>query len=163
MPQCKFLGIDSGAALSKEFYEKRLGGTYVEGLVGAKNGTFSANVLENGTYILKELQHFSFTHFLSNYFKGNLIDLLFMDIEGDEFELMKDMIDNPELYPPICQLNVEFHEFSKKFEIMLPLFNKLFGESSYVPIKGGFFFNQINKFHLINLKNDECLQKYFIK
>uniref|UniRef100_A0A914PXJ1 Uncharacterized protein n=1 Tax=Panagrolaimus davidi TaxID=227884 RepID=A0A914PXJ1_9BILA len=45
MPQCKFLGIDSGAALSKEFYEERLGGTYVEGLVGAKNGTFSANVL----------------------------------------------------------------------------------------------------------------------
>uniref|UniRef100_A0AC34FRL0 Uncharacterized protein n=1 Tax=Panagrolaimus sp. ES5 TaxID=591445 RepID=A0AC34FRL0_9BILA len=45
MPQCNFLGIDSGAASSKVFYEQRLGGTYVEGLVGAKNGTFSANVL----------------------------------------------------------------------------------------------------------------------
>uniref|UniRef100_A0AC35FDZ4 Methyltransferase FkbM domain-containing protein n=1 Tax=Panagrolaimus sp. PS1159 TaxID=55785 RepID=A0AC35FDZ4_9BILA len=82
-----------------------------------------------------------------------------MDIEGDEYELMKDMIDNPELYPPICQINVEFHDSSKRTEIMLPLFNKLFGESSY----GGFFFSQINKFHLINVKNDECLKKYFIK
>uniref|UniRef100_A0A914Q7Q4 Methyltransferase FkbM domain-containing protein n=1 Tax=Panagrolaimus davidi TaxID=227884 RepID=A0A914Q7Q4_9BILA len=94
-PQCKFLGIDSGAKDSEMLYTTRINGKYIEGLVGAENGTYKANVLESDVahgYVEKILPHFSFHHLTSKIYKKDVIDLLLMDIEGDEFALMKELI-----------------------------------------------------------------------
>uniref|UniRef100_A0AC34FKQ7 Methyltransferase FkbM domain-containing protein n=1 Tax=Panagrolaimus sp. ES5 TaxID=591445 RepID=A0AC34FKQ7_9BILA len=162
MPQCNFLGVDSGAKNSKNLYKEKLDGIYIEGLVGAENGTYKASVMvDEKNYKDKILPHFSFKHIISNNFKDNLTDLLFMDIEGDEFALMKDMIDHPHSYPNICQINVEFHDPSKTEINVLNILDKMIKKGPYLIVKTEFVW-PFNRMYLINIYDNVCLKKYLL-
>uniref|UniRef100_A0AC34FCJ7 Methyltransferase FkbM domain-containing protein n=1 Tax=Panagrolaimus sp. ES5 TaxID=591445 RepID=A0AC34FCJ7_9BILA len=93
MPQCKFLGVDSGE-VNRKLYQEKLNGKFIKGLVGAENGTYKASIMDKrAQYSEKVLPHYSFKYLTSQFLNESLIDLLLMDIEGDEFALMEDMID----------------------------------------------------------------------
>uniref|UniRef100_A0AC34G5M4 Methyltransferase FkbM domain-containing protein n=1 Tax=Panagrolaimus sp. ES5 TaxID=591445 RepID=A0AC34G5M4_9BILA len=110
--ECKFLGVDPDEEESGKLYKTILKGVFVKGSVGAKAGIYKTDVLVRGStnlYKHETLLHYSFQDFLARYYKHDIIDYLFIDIEGDEYALMKDLIQNPEKYPTICQINVEYH------------------------------------------------------
>uniref|UniRef100_A0AC35GEJ4 Methyltransferase FkbM domain-containing protein n=1 Tax=Panagrolaimus sp. PS1159 TaxID=55785 RepID=A0AC35GEJ4_9BILA len=156
LSQCKFLGIDPDAEFSGNLYKTDLKGIYVQGVIGAKNNT-QADSKEEPSY-----PNFSFQKFLSTYFPHKTLDYLLMDIEEDEWDLMKDLIDNPDKYPIICQINVEYHKpdgpnaFAHLKDIKQSLLN-----GPYFPLKielnHEYLFNRI---FYVNNKDDYCIKKY---
>uniref|UniRef100_A0A914PUH7 Methyltransferase FkbM domain-containing protein n=1 Tax=Panagrolaimus davidi TaxID=227884 RepID=A0A914PUH7_9BILA len=104
--QCTFLGIDPDAKVSGNLYITDLKGVYVQGVIGA-NGSIKAVPTENGAPLYP---NFSFQNFISNYYSHETLDILLMDIESDEWALMKELINYPDKYPIICQINVEYHD-----------------------------------------------------
>uniref|UniRef100_A0AC34FU73 Methyltransferase FkbM domain-containing protein n=1 Tax=Panagrolaimus sp. ES5 TaxID=591445 RepID=A0AC34FU73_9BILA len=89
---CNFFGVDPDAEDSGQLYKDTVNGTFVQGLVGAKNGTYKATVLNGRKYVTRILPHFSFDELMLKHYRKNFIDYFFMDIEGNEFDLMKELI-----------------------------------------------------------------------
>ena len=47
---------------------------------------------ESRRYVDQILPHYSLRNLMEKHYNSTFIDYLFMDIEGDEFEVMKDLI-----------------------------------------------------------------------
>uniref|UniRef100_A0AC34RQ72 Methyltransferase FkbM domain-containing protein n=1 Tax=Panagrolaimus sp. JU765 TaxID=591449 RepID=A0AC34RQ72_9BILA len=166
-PQCKFLGADIDDETSGKMYMEELGGKYVKTLVSAKSGKNNATVLTNGQVVYKvtELDHISFREFLNVHNKNQPIDLLLMDIEGDEFDLIRDIVLNTSKYPPICQMNIEFHDPEYK----LPSSSKIFDTLLKMAEKRDFLivhsqivdFVYYHRMFIINIVDQYCKHVYF--
>uniref|UniRef100_A0A914Y564 Methyltransferase FkbM domain-containing protein n=1 Tax=Panagrolaimus superbus TaxID=310955 RepID=A0A914Y564_9BILA len=149
---CKFFGIDPDAKRSGRIYKAVLNGTFVEGLVAAKSGEYEASILDKFddlSYKKEKLKHFSFENLLAEKYEHDVIDYLFMDIEGAEFELMKELIYFPSKYPKICQINVEYHNpfLENRGMDFFEVISKSILDGPYIPLKVdtkmNFLFNRI--------------------
>uniref|UniRef100_A0A914YSE7 Methyltransferase FkbM domain-containing protein n=1 Tax=Panagrolaimus superbus TaxID=310955 RepID=A0A914YSE7_9BILA len=88
LSQCTFLGIDPDAKYSGNLYISDLKGVYVQGVVGLNGSTKAVPIEKNAPLY----PNFSFENFISIYYPHHTLDYLLMDIEGDEWALMKDLI-----------------------------------------------------------------------
>ncbi|KAE9548193.1 hypothetical protein FO519_008595 [Halicephalobus sp. NKZ332] len=94
-PRCRFLGIDPNESIGKLF-ENQLSGIFI-------NGRLTMDEESNN------VTRHNFKNFLDNFNDDRPIDVLFMDINGQEFSLLEYIADNADALPPICQINVELH------------------------------------------------------
>uniref|UniRef100_A0A914PXL4 Methyltransferase FkbM domain-containing protein n=1 Tax=Panagrolaimus davidi TaxID=227884 RepID=A0A914PXL4_9BILA len=105
LSQCKFLGVDPDAEFSGNLYKTDLKGIYVQGVIGVNDKTKAgknAYIINGSTKatVLKDSKeepsypNFSFQKFISTYFPHKTLDYLLMDIEEDEWDIMKDLIGN---------------------------------------------------------------------
>lgn len=84
-PCCKLFGADPIRESGEIFSTV---GTYVPVAVGSFNGTRKASVLVGNGYQNKIIEHVSLSSFIDKYMNGiKLVQLLFMDAEGAEYEL----------------------------------------------------------------------------
>lgn len=108
------------------------------------------------------LPHMSFKKVLNRFNITDYVDLLFIDIEGDEFSLFPEILNHLEDYPIICQINVEFHDPKKAGMIAKTITKKLYEitkQRKYLYLNQSYF-NIYHRSFFINVDNSYCLQKY---
>uniref|UniRef100_A0A7E4UUD2 Methyltransf_21 domain-containing protein n=1 Tax=Panagrellus redivivus TaxID=6233 RepID=A0A7E4UUD2_PANRE len=95
------------------------------------------------------------------------VDLMLMDIEGAEFEILSHLIENPEMYSSICQLNVEIHSpwnnGIQKDNIVHTLFRLTDKREYMLYVAHGVQYKKqiFNRCFFINVKDPYCVDKYY--
>lgn len=157
MPNCKFIGADpirnSGIIYQQlgKYHEVALGATDGEEMVAFKmlfkisqiSGAFNMSVMIFGKYQWKIVRTQNFSTFLRAHTKPSdgVIDYLWMDIEGAEYELLPLMKSNAPVAKArtICQVNVELHGPLQNYSIKnVTTFRRvmevILTESDFIPL-----------------------------
>ena len=158
--QTKFYGVDLDDEVSGKMYQDILGGKFLKGLVGAKEGKYEASIMINGKYESAQEDHYSLQQALQKFNIKDKIDLLLMDIEGAEFELIPDIFFHPEKYPVICQINVEFHS-PKGYTNMIQVYHNASIDGRYMYSSMINDYLDFHRSYFINVKDKYCLDTYF--
>ncbi|KAE9549680.1 hypothetical protein FO519_007104 [Halicephalobus sp. NKZ332] len=163
-PQCTFLGVDLNDEISRDLFKVVLGGKFVNTAIGAIAGNFTKFVIDSNTgeYHKKTLYRSSFQELLDKYNKNKPIDMLFIDIDGEEFQLLEYIVDNVEKLPKICQINVELHfpeQHPPRGHEILRTFSKMTKTERFLPL----YANQFGPFYrifIINIGDIICRHTY---
>uniref|UniRef100_A0A915J922 Methyltransferase FkbM domain-containing protein n=1 Tax=Romanomermis culicivorax TaxID=13658 RepID=A0A915J922_ROMCU len=162
-PNCTFIGADPSYQSGKPFQDI---GQFINVAVTDKNGTVTSLVLENSTYVNKQVRSIDFYTMLQ-YTNTTDIDFFFLDIEGGEYSIIpllsKKYLKNYHL----CQLSMEIHGFNNgEYGMTHEKFTKqifdLLNESSYLPIFGQYVQNGgFNRMFWVDYESNFCVEKYF--
>uniref|UniRef100_A0A915KRT0 Methyltransferase FkbM domain-containing protein n=1 Tax=Romanomermis culicivorax TaxID=13658 RepID=A0A915KRT0_ROMCU len=160
IPNCQFIGTDP-IVESGKIYDNI--GRYLNIAVSDSNGTIEASVLANGTYQSRNVTAQNFNDLLVE-LKEPVIDFLFLDAEGAEYQIMP-LLTNERRYlnSVVCQISVEIHGYSSEYRMNDVDYKAqvldLIANSSFLPIygtKAGF-----NRMYWLNMESPACLEKYF--
>ncbi|CAL2044648.1 unnamed protein product [Caenorhabditis brenneri] len=167
----EFFGADPSIEQNKELFENSLGGKYFQYAVSDKNKTDESFILEKEDYKKRVTQHISINSFLKNILHRKKIDILWIDIEGNEYSILPQLYKNSQLEKDgikICQMNIEFHKaISSEPDAELRLFYefvwKVLEDKKYILMKPVFLdylpFPNIRLF-ILNVFDKECTDLY---
>ncbi|CAD6189369.1 unnamed protein product [Caenorhabditis auriculariae] len=133
--------------------------------VGKDTGLLQSNVrLDDGNYKMTTMANIDVITFFTKLMNRTLIDHLFLDNEGPEYDLLPMMAKNAEFDAHnivICHMNVEIHHApvgSDKAEKFVRMMKQIFADGRYVPIRA------VNALHqrtfFINVDHPYCINKY---
>lgn len=119
--------------------------------------------LKNDLTWKQKTPHISFNKFLKTNNGNRPIDLLQMDISGDEFAIFKFIVSNPTSFPPICQISVDFHKpktYPPNGYNIFETLKKMSTDKSFL-ILNSTFVKKIHKIYMVNLKDPYCQKSFF--
>uniref|UniRef100_A0A7E4VCB9 Methyltransf_21 domain-containing protein n=1 Tax=Panagrellus redivivus TaxID=6233 RepID=A0A7E4VCB9_PANRE len=167
----KFVAVDPTAEVNEKLVTDA-GGRFLELTVGAKDDVFAASIMQKPLgnrlpYITKNVTHTSIESTIKKAEMGDIVDIMLMDIEGAEFEILENFIDQSVKRTTICQMNVEMHSpwvnVVKKNNIIRTLYNLskkrewMLFEVNPVKIR----YEVFHRSFFINVKDPYCVQKYY--
>ncbi|EGT39175.1 hypothetical protein CAEBREN_02093 [Caenorhabditis brenneri] len=167
----EFFGADPSPEQNKDLYELNLGGKYFQYAVSDQNGVSESVILEKEGYQKETTQHISIDVFFKNIVQRSKIDILWIDIEGNEYAILKELHKNGKLDREgvkICQMNVEMHKDlnDDPNTEMQPFYDfvwKVLDDKKYVLMKPYFVvfdrFRFIRLF-IVNVGDKECTDLY---
>ncbi|CAA18370.1 Methyltransferase FkbM domain-containing protein [Caenorhabditis elegans] len=115
-PNTQFYGADPSPEVNKILYEDKLGGKYyryaVSGETGVQKSSIYTEQKEELAYRTETTEHIAVDYFFKYILNKSLIDILWIDVEQNEFPIMEQLhrngaIDNAGV--TICQMNIEVH------------------------------------------------------
>ncbi|ULT88756.1 hypothetical protein L3Y34_007748 [Caenorhabditis briggsae] len=168
-PNIQFFGADPSSEINKNLYEKSLGGKYFQYAVSDQNGIDDSVVLGNDGYVQQKTQHIGIDHFFKNIVQKSKIDILWMDIEGNEYPVLNQLHHDGNLDRQgvkICQLNVEMHKDLSNLQEMKLFHNfiwKVLEDRKYIFMKPVFVKWQQFRFirlFIVNIADQECTDLY---
>ncbi|CCD63101.2 Methyltransferase FkbM domain-containing protein [Caenorhabditis elegans] len=171
-PNIDFHGSDPSNAINKDLYENKLGGKYYQYAVSGENGMKNSRVYRE-KYKEEITEHVGAEYFLKNFIRKSRIDILWIDIEGNEFSFL-DQVHNGGTIDKegikICQMNVEMHkDLLEKADGEMEKFHdfifKMLEDGKYISMKP--YFVEVLKYRfirlfLVNVGDNECTD-LFIK
>uniref|UniRef100_A0A7E4URQ1 Methyltransf_21 domain-containing protein n=1 Tax=Panagrellus redivivus TaxID=6233 RepID=A0A7E4URQ1_PANRE len=169
-PGCtRYVGVDPDPKINQDLVEK-LGGKFLKHVVAVDDNIGVASLLGQGqAYNTVQTKRTSLINVIKEAELTDVIDVLIMDIEGAEFSIFLDMIESPQKYPVICQLNIEFHDaFANGPEALdiIDSFDKMALQSRYLLLKVTQYPCSkpvFNRSFFINIKDEYCIKKYVSK
>ncbi|KAF1751734.1 hypothetical protein GCK72_018288 [Caenorhabditis remanei] len=168
-PHIEFYGADPSIEINKDLYEQNLGGKYFHYAVSDKNGMEDSVVLGNDGYNKERTQHIGIDNFFKNIVQISRIDILWIDIEGNEYPILKQLHTDGNLDRQgvkICQMNVEMHKDLTNLNEMKNFHDfiwKVLEDRRYVFMKPVFVkwmhFRFIRLF-IVNISDQDCTDLY---
>ncbi|CAE17791.1 Methyltransferase FkbM domain-containing protein [Caenorhabditis elegans] len=166
-----FYGADPSSEYNKDLYEKDLKGKYYQYAVSDRNSMGMSAVLGDNGYKDQVTQHISASQFFKNIIQKDRIDVLWIDIEGNEYSVLSQIHRNGPLDTDgvkICQMNVEMHQFPtwwpsgemKKFHDFVW---KVLRDRRYIILKPFFVIYEHFRFirlFIVNVADKECTDLY---
>uniref|UniRef100_A0AC34Q360 Methyltransferase FkbM domain-containing protein n=1 Tax=Panagrolaimus sp. JU765 TaxID=591449 RepID=A0AC34Q360_9BILA len=163
-PRTEFFGVDLDEEISGKMFREQLGGKFIRGLVGLNHGNYLASVVDydgKEGYTDHNLTHYSFKEILEMFEIKQPIDLLLMDIEGDEFPLIPAIMKKSNDYPIICQIDTEFHDIEKyNMTDITNIMSELTKTGKYLYAHQSSWTTFYRSF-LINVVDPYCLKKFY--
>ncbi|PIC26252.1 hypothetical protein B9Z55_018879 [Caenorhabditis nigoni] len=168
-PNIQFFGADPSAEINKNLYEQSLGGKYFQYAVSDQNGIDDSVVLGNDGYVQQKTQHIGIDNFFKNIVQKSKIDILWMDIEGNEYPVLNQLHHDGNLDRQgvnICQLNVEMHKDLSNLQEMKLFHNfiwKVLEDRKYIFMKPFLVKWQQFRFirlFIVNIADQECTDLY---
>lgn len=163
-PHCRFFGADPIKTSGSVFQEL---GPYFELAVADKAGVLTANVLEAGRYLQKNVTAITFAEFILNYVNVTKVDYILIDNEGPEYPFMRELLPGASIEAnniSLCQLSIEFHGPFKGYKMTEAEYNQLINDvlsqSAYLPIWSQRASTHTRSFYL-NIRDPYCVGKYF--
>uniref|UniRef100_A0A1I7TBX1 Methyltransf_21 domain-containing protein n=1 Tax=Caenorhabditis tropicalis TaxID=1561998 RepID=A0A1I7TBX1_9PELO len=170
-PKIEFFGADPSPEQNKNLYELNLGGKYFQYSVSDRNRMSESVVLEKEGYKKEVTQHISIDSFIKNIVQKSRIDILWIDIEGNEYPILNQLHQNEQLDREgikICQMNVEMHkDMSNDPNFEMQQFHdfvwKVLEDRKYVLMKP-FFVKYLHfrfvRLFIVNVSDKECTDLY---
>lgn len=163
---CRFIGADPFSEINKYLYEN-IGGAYHKIAVGATNSIREARVYGEKKYENMEVEHVELSRFLKRHANvRKVVDVLLIDIEGQEFELMPLLKKNGRLERnniTVCQYNVEFHwptgEQAHQFAEYLV---EMIHDARYLPLMSSKYW-KVARMFVLNVEEEVCSRRYLLK
>ncbi|CCD63102.2 Methyltransferase FkbM domain-containing protein [Caenorhabditis elegans] len=112
-PNIAFYGADPGVAVNKDLYESTLGGKFYNYAVSGQNGIHISKIFLERNFKVDATEHIRADYFFRKILNKNRIDILWIDIEQNEYGILEQIHQNGKLDQvgvKICQMNVEFHK-----------------------------------------------------
>jgi hypothetical protein len=133
-------------------------------------GIVKANVLGADGYISEMIQVHSLSAFLLTTFpnKTDLIDYLWLDIEGPEYRILPQFANGEAMTRTrtVCQINVELHGTLDWYNMTLDAFytlsKNLFTHTDYLPIHISAFNGVHHRLMMFNWRAHACVNKYVL-
>lgn len=163
IPHCKFYGVDP---IVEDGQIYRSMGRYFQLAISAQSGRINASVLENGDYHRRNIEAVALDIFLHRYVNEAVIDYLWIDNEGPEFEIFrKYFIDSRDYNFTICQISVEMHAPLENYGMNDSKFNELMlnllSNSNLLPLWSKEPNQHMQTFYM-NLRDRVCLRRYLM-
>ncbi|CCD64330.3 Methyltransferase FkbM domain-containing protein [Caenorhabditis elegans] len=112
-PNLAFHGAGPGVAVNKDLYESTLGGKFYNYAVSGQNGIHISKIFLERNSTVDATKHIRADYFFRKILNKNRIDILWIDIEQNEYGILEQIHQNGKLDQvgvKICQINVEFHK-----------------------------------------------------
>ncbi|CCD64329.1 Methyltransferase FkbM domain-containing protein [Caenorhabditis elegans] len=169
-PNIDFHGSDPSNEINRDLYENKLGGKYYQYAVSGEKGMKNSRVYRE-EYKEEITEHVGAEYFLKNFVRKDRVDILWIDIEGNEFSFLEQIhnggtIDKEGI--KICQINVELHkDLLEKPEGEMEKFHdfifKILEDGKYISINP--YFVEYLKYRfirlfLVNVGDNECTNLY---
>ncbi|PIC25205.1 hypothetical protein B9Z55_018227 [Caenorhabditis nigoni] len=169
-PNIKFFGADPASDINQDLYVNTLGGEYFQYEVSGTSGMQKSRVYHKEKYEEEITKHIGVDYFFKNVLHKDRIDILWMDIEQNEYPILEQLHSNGLIDREgvkICQINVELHKdiFEPNSEVEMMKFHdfvfKLLEDKKYIMMKPYYVkrFNFIRTF-IVNVSDKECTDLY---
>lgn len=171
-PNTTFFGADPASVINEELYTNQLGGKYYQYAVSGETGMQKSRVYGEKVYEEEVTKHIKIDEFFKNVIYKDKIDILWMDIEGNEYSVMEQLHRDGALDRAgikICQINVEMHKdvMKKKTEAEMIKFHdfvfKLLDDKKYIMLKPYYVKFKSYRFirtFIVNVADKECTDLY---
>ncbi|KAF1751735.1 hypothetical protein GCK72_018289 [Caenorhabditis remanei] len=170
-PNTDFFGADPSSDINKDLYENKLGGKYYEYAISGERGMQKSRVYEKNGYREEITKHIGADFFFKDVLQKNKIDILWMDIEGNEYPIMDQLHQNGVLDNEgvkICQMNVEMHKDTFKQSVgetrkFHDFVWKILDDKKYIMMKPFYVIYRSRRFirtFIVNVADKECTDLY---
>ncbi|KAI6171844.1 hypothetical protein M3Y98_00907300 [Aphelenchoides besseyi] len=129
-PQCRFLSIDPEPQ-NRKLVESLPRSRFVETAAGSRDGMQNAQFRDGAGKppIRRKTQHTDVVKLLiDNYAQNAIIDLMFINTKGAEYEIFPYIARNLKALSLICQLNIDIHAPASLYGHFLASFNQFLGQ-----------------------------------
>uniref|UniRef100_A0A914R4M5 Methyltransferase FkbM domain-containing protein n=1 Tax=Panagrolaimus davidi TaxID=227884 RepID=A0A914R4M5_9BILA len=166
-PKCSVFGIEPADAGNFS----RIGKLIPYG-VGLEDAETKLTILDKGKYISKTMKVVEFTKLLDEFVGSRFIHYLTIDIEGFEYGILRELINNGQFAKAgitICQIDAELHnpkfsnahESIKKLNPVQFILDFLDNPSPYIPIFNvPYLKHPHQKVTFVNIVDAECLEAF---
>ena len=186
-PNTDFFGADPSSDINKDLYENKLGGKYYEYAISGERGMQKSRVYESEFSRLNKIKqtslisengyreeitkHIGADYFFKDVLQKSKIDILWMDIEGNEYPIMDQLHQNGVLDNEgvkICQMNVEMHKDTFKQSVgetrkFHDFVRKILDDKKYIMMKPFYVIYRSRRFirtFIVNVADKECTDLY---